>query len=144
MDAVAKAILDIASADAPSILAINIVHPRPVSWSSIIFAIRDALIREKHLAANALRVVPFRDWVDLVEKHANQSDTRDIPAVKLLDFFRHLSQADEAVLENTESGGFAMFSTTKAQMVSTTMSELSPLTADDAGRWVKYWIDAGF
>lgn len=78
MDVVAKAILEIAFIDAPLIPTLNIVHPQPVSWSSMILAIRDALIREKHLAPNALRVVSFRDWVVLVDKHANQSDITNI------------------------------------------------------------------
>lgn len=46
--------------------------------------------------------------------------------------------------EVMEAGGLPMFDTRKAQLVSSTMRELQPIGADDAERWVAYWIRAGF
>jgi hypothetical protein len=70
------------------------------------------------------------------------------PAIKLLDFFRSISGMD-AILrqkgkEDVETGGLAMFSTTKVQSFSQTMKSLPAIGQIDAQRWIKYWRNAGF
>ncbi len=48
MHAVAQALLDVTflSTEAGEQRALNVVHPRPVSWDSIIEAVNDALVKE--------------------------------------------------------------------------------------------------
>jgi hypothetical protein len=46
--------------------------------------------------------------------------------------------------EDTETGGLAMFSTSKVQSISKTMKTLPPLGPTDTQAWVKYWKSAGF
>ncbi|KAG6838995.1 hypothetical protein C0991_006742, partial [Blastosporella zonata] len=69
------------------------------------------------------------------------------PAIKLLEFFRTISKADQAITEadrnDLESSGLAKFATVKAQSISETMRELKPTSAEDVSRWVSYWRHVG-
>jgi hypothetical protein len=78
---------------------------------------------------------------------AKEYPPNDQPAVKLLDFFRGTVEMD-AILrqqekEDTETGGLAMFSTSKVQSISETMKTLPSLGPTDTQAWVKYWKSAG-
>lgn len=71
MDAVCRAILDVGLAhhsDLP--MAINIAHPHPVAWTSLMSTIRESLLLAKHLPPNALPLIPFQEWIDNLGKLA--------------------------------------------------------------------------
>lgn len=71
MDAVCQAILDAALAhhnDLP--MTINIAHPHPVAWTSLMSTIRELLLSAKYLPSDALPLIPFQEWVDNLEKFA--------------------------------------------------------------------------
>ncbi|KAF8192961.1 putative aminoadipate reductase [Pholiota molesta] len=129
MDAVCQTILDVAwSTEAPA--ALNVVHPRPIAWNSILSSINDAIV-EEGLSPSRIPVVDFSTWVSSLESHAKDSSPEsleNIPAIKLLDFFRSISGMDailrQKAKEDVETGGLAMFSTTKVQSVSPTMKSL--------------------
>ncbi|KAG6896169.1 putative NRPS-like protein biosynthetic cluster, partial [Termitomyces sp. T32_za158] len=133
MHAVSKTILDIAFSADKLPEAINLVHPRPVQWNGVIDALRAILDKD-----GPLRVVPFQEWFSLLEKratNANDADIQAIPAVKLLEFFRAISESDHAIAESgsheVESGGLAKFATAKAQSLSQTMREVQPIATQD-------------
>ena len=69
------------------------------------------------------------------------------PAIKLLEFFRAISEADLEMSRSgrvdAETGGLATFATDKAQSVSRTMRELVPIGAKDVELWVSYWGSVG-
>jgi hypothetical protein len=69
------------------------------------------------------------------------------PGVKLLDFFRQMSEGDLKVTSegqlDTEAGGLTNFSTSKLQNISKAMRDLEPLVPEDTERWVKYWDATG-
>ena len=68
MDAVSQAILDVAwSAQSPP--ALNVVHPRPVSWNAIMTNINDAIV-EEGIKDSRLPTVTFGAWVKELENHA--------------------------------------------------------------------------
>ncbi|KAG6899435.1 hypothetical protein C0993_010310 [Termitomyces sp. T159_Od127] len=122
MHTVSKTILDVAFSTDKLPMAINLVHPRPVQWNGVI----DALKLVLHKDGSSLRVVSFQEWFSLLEKRArNASDTdiQNIPAVKLLEFFRTISEADHVITEGgrreVESGGLAKFTSAKAQSCKT-------------------------
>lgn len=73
VDFVSQAILDLVhSADSPS--AINVVHPRPITWSSVISAINEALVSEGVLAS-PLPLVDIQTWVSYLQgMSSNPSD----------------------------------------------------------------------
>ncbi|KNZ79425.1 L-aminoadipate-semialdehyde dehydrogenase large subunit [Termitomyces sp. J132] len=147
MHTVSKAILDVAFSSEKFPVAINLVHPRPLQWSEVIDALKVALVEDGF----PLRVVPFQEWFSSLEKrskNASDADIQAIPAVKLLELFRAISQADYAIAEagrhEVESGGLAKFATAKAQHLSQTMREVRPIGAEDVRRWVSYWRDVRF
>ncbi|GLB38113.1 putative acetyl-CoA synthetase-like protein [Lyophyllum shimeji] len=149
MHAVSKAILDIAFAEERPPAALNLVHPRPVEWNSIIDSVKEAL-EEGREGLPAMRVVPFAEWFALLEqraKSASDADIQAIPAIKLLEFFRATGKADQAIAQagrkDVESGGLTRFATEKAQGCSPTMRELSPIGREDVRRWVRYWRGVG-
>ena len=86
MDAVCNALLDVGFSCEPAPIAVNVVHPKPVSWTYVVRNIRNALIEEKHLSSDSLPLVSYHDWVDTVEKHAKNptaTDTQNIVSVTL-------------------------------------------------------------
>lgn len=73
MDAVSQAIIEVAHS-AHSAAALNIVHPRPISWASIISSINDALVQEGVLRS-PLPVVDMQSWVSKLKAHAANSSS---------------------------------------------------------------------
>lgn len=69
------------------------------------------------------------------------------PAVKLLDFFGAMAQANTVVrsLDDpfAESGGLTRLSTEKARSASYVLDNAVPLGAADIQRWVRYWVERG-
>ncbi|KAJ7486758.1 putative aminoadipate reductase [Mycena latifolia] len=126
-EAVARAIVDAAlSAESP--FAINLVHPRPVPWDTLMSSM--ARIARRPL-------IPFPDWVRQLQARslrATAEDLDNIPAIKLLEFFSGAMAG----------AGSTEFSTTKAQALSDAMRLVEPLTEQDAERWMRYWKEKGF
>ncbi|KAF4610095.1 hypothetical protein D9613_010628 [Agrocybe pediades] len=149
MHGVAQSIVDIALSQTPNPPALNLVHPRPVPFNDLISAINDALVEERVLF-DTLPVLTFQEWFSVLEGRAsaqNEDDLTDVPAIKLIDFFRNTAKADAALRagerQGNESGGMAEFSTAKAQEISKTMKELPPIGKKDAKLWVHYWKNVG-
>ncbi|KDR77645.1 hypothetical protein GALMADRAFT_1326492 [Galerina marginata CBS 339.88] len=147
MHGVAQIIIDVALSKSPNPPALNIVHPRPVPFNDLVSAINGALVKER--VSSALPVVSFREWFSLLEVRAaagKADDLKNVPAIKLVDFFRKIADADFALLsgenKGNESGGTAEFSTSKAQSISNTMKDLPPIDNRDVELWVKYWKTA--
>ena len=93
MHAVAHALLDVAfSSGTRTERALNIVHPRPISWASIISAVNDALVREE-VVKDRLPIVEFSEWFKLLESKAREDSSpkgiRDIVCTKALLFFQN-------------------------------------------------------
>ncbi|RDB20302.1 Non-canonical non-ribosomal peptide synthetase FUB8 [Hypsizygus marmoreus] len=148
MDVVAKSIVDVALADETASIGLNLVHPHPVEWNSVIVNMKTAV---KDVLNKDLGVVSFHDWFASLEGRAANATAQDmasLPAIKLLQFFRGLAQAnDEDVKLETkgeETGGLPTFSTDKMREISATIRDIDQLKADDARAWVGYWHDAGF
>ncbi|KAF8154567.1 hypothetical protein B0H34DRAFT_661311 [Crassisporium funariophilum] len=149
MHSVSQAILDVALSDSKSADALNLVHPRPVSWEVLMSDINDALVQEG-VSASRIPVVSFKEWFSLLEARSiNATDDviKQIPAIKILDFFRSFADTDATLRlvnkHDAESGGLANFSTVKAQTISKTMKDLPAIGARDAHLWVRYWKSAG-
>ncbi|KAF5318761.1 hypothetical protein D9619_011064 [Psilocybe cf. subviscida] len=150
MDSVAQAVLEIALETSNySYQALNIVHPRPITFDMAMANVNEALFSAGIIKA-PLNIIPQTQWSQLLEAralNASSSDMESIPAIKLLEFFRSVAQADAAVragtLDGIESGGLTRFSTLKAEAASETMKNLSPVDAQHARSWVNYWRSAG-
>lgn len=84
MHSVAQTILDIAFSEQPASPALNIVHPRPVAWNSVIGSIDEALVQEGVIASK-LPVVDFATWFSQLELHsrnASEDALREIVSSK--------------------------------------------------------------
>ncbi|KAF8953018.1 putative aminoadipate reductase [Flammula alnicola] len=150
MDTVANCILELSFHAKRYPAALNVLHSQPIEWNAMIQYVADALVRERNLAA-PVPLVPFQDWFSRLEKHASSpSDSLKLklPAMKLYDFFKQMSEGDVGVSASPssfkEAGGMTSFSLSKIQALSDTLKEVEPLGYRDAERWVKYWIQLGF
>ncbi|KIK55489.1 hypothetical protein GYMLUDRAFT_99487 [Collybiopsis luxurians FD-317 M1] len=147
VDAIAEAILDVAFAKEYAPLAINVVHPYPVSWTSVMQAVLESLISQKRLPPGSLRLVPFQTWVATLEKYAASASAdkmaNEIPAMKIIEFLRAMGQRSEGKKENTEALGGTLFGTKNICHFSERMRDLGPLNSGDADLWIKYWIRHG-
>ncbi|KZP33662.1 acetyl-CoA synthetase-like protein [Athelia psychrophila] len=63
---VSQTILDVAFAE-EHLITLNVVHPRPTRWSTVIKHIRDAL-QHSGLTCQALPLVHFTEWFDALER----------------------------------------------------------------------------
>ncbi|KAG2140138.1 putative aminoadipate reductase [Suillus clintonianus] len=147
--AVSNTILDVAFAEEEPPIAVNVVHPRPTAWRTLIQPVADALV-ERKVVSNPLLLVSFSAWLEMLElsaKDMSEENIKRIPAIKLLDFMRFMAQSDIVIRASgemrSEAGGFTPFSTAIAERVSPTMQELEPLSSADAAQWVDYWAAMG-
>jgi len=65
-DNLSKIILDILFHKEVLPPTLNIVHPKPISWSYMINAVNDAL--QKHNVCDKLPLVPWDQWISKVEE----------------------------------------------------------------------------
>lgn len=146
VDAVSMSILDIAFSEIRPSPSLNIVHPRPVGWSDIISNINMAL--SNHLNIPLLPLIPFSEWYSRVSEKAHSTDEdtiKSVPAIKLLDFFRHFDDPGSLKEDGLriESGGMAVMSTEKMQQASASLRALRALSLEDADAWISYWKSHG-
>ncbi|KZP04710.1 NAD(P)-binding protein, partial [Athelia psychrophila] len=126
MDVVAQAVLDVALSEQPPSIALNIVHPRPSQWSTVITSVANALYRAG-VADHHLPLVPFTEWFARLEQRSKAAD----------EAMRTSGRTDR-------EGGMASLSTSKSQAASKSMAEVQPVGVEDAQRWVDYWTSKGF
>ncbi|KAJ3983514.1 putative aminoadipate reductase [Lentinula detonsa] len=159
LDAIAEGILDVTFAKEDTPMAINLVHPHPVSWTSIMQVIREYLISAKQLPLDALPLVPFRDWMQVLSDKAAFIETaannvaagkekitlNDLPAAKIIDFMRAMAKSSELerTWEDSEALGVSTFSTENIQRLSERMATLEPIGRSEAKLWVNYWMQCG-
>ncbi|KAK0463067.1 putative aminoadipate reductase [Desarmillaria tabescens] len=139
VQSVAQIILDIVfSSEAEPV--INLVHPKPVPWASIVTQVRHALKED-------ISVKPASEWFEILESRsqtASSEDIQRIPALKLLAFFREMIQGDDSSVDDQESGGLPRFSTSKAKKCSSTMFNVKSIGSEEVEGWVRYWKEVGF
>ncbi|KAG9310522.1 hypothetical protein JVU11DRAFT_9065 [Chiua virens] len=105
---VAAAILETAFSKKAPPPALNLVNPCGAPWAEIIAFVRRAIIKSKSLEDDVLPVIPFGDWFALFEKraeNASEDDLANIPAIKLLEFFRRLAQGGRRSERQTQTHG---------------------------------------
>ena len=67
--AVSDAILDVAFADEEPPIAVNVVHPRPIAWVSLMQPMSEAVYR-KDLTSSPLPLIGFSQWVARLNERA--------------------------------------------------------------------------
>jgi hypothetical protein len=116
---------------------LHLVHPRPVSWTSLISPIAQAI---------GVPLVSFPEWLAALNQSMDDTSISGVehmrrnPALRLIDFFRH---AD--LDEDREPLGVARLDTKLAVKVSNTLNfSMNVLGDKDADRWVEAWRRSGF
>jgi hypothetical protein len=139
MNAAAAALAEIALATSPP-LVLNLAHPHPVSWSSIIKPIAHAL---------DVPLVPYDEWLGTLEESLNDTSKsqamlmHDNPALRLLSFFQGAKQATQQGDVDPHIGREAMniprMALTQMLKIAPSLNDVKPLDAKHVERWLAYW-----
>ena len=111
--------------------AVNLVHPHPIPWENVMQPIQKAL---------NLEIVRYDVWLDRLKCASGSGNLKEIPALKLLDFYESFGATS-----NTEMGiggvtGLKL-DVNETLALSRTLStlETSPLQDHDVDKWLKSW-----
>ncbi|KAF7794887.1 hypothetical protein EIP86_006030 [Pleurotus ostreatoroseus] len=145
MDALSSAVVDVILTTGPLPRLLNVIHPHPVAWRDIFNAINKA-------SGASLPFVPYSEWLTRLEEVATQETSQEvfeqIPAIKILTFFRALNVFSERARtvpeEEIEAGGAAPFDTELLRKFSSSVRGLSALDGAYAEKWMGYWKQVGF
>lgn len=80
MDVVSSAILDVALSKQPASIALNLVHPRPLQWSSIIGFLADAMLHAG-VASYSLPSIAFQEWFERLEKRSQNASADEMTKI---------------------------------------------------------------
>ena len=89
MDAVSNCIVELIFQNKRLPPVLNVVHPRPTDWNTVIKLIGDALVLRKKLDS-PLDLISFQEWFYILEAHAkaaNQENENELRIVRLIFFF---------------------------------------------------------
>lgn len=138
----AAAIVDFCQSDS-SIM--NLVHPRPATWSSIFSAFASVL---------NIPLVPYTEWLALLRKSAEDAgDAPDAdslqqnPGLRLLDWYHSaFVHENDSAYQYADTMGFPKFDMTNSLRASGTLADegLPQLGESDVKLWVDYWKKVGF
>jgi hypothetical protein len=109
---------------------LHLVHPRPVPLELIARMLATEL---------NLPLCPYTEWLGDLETQVHDVDMgdRDLPALRLLDFFRSMSRRWEEASE-------PVLLCTNAVESSVSLRNVAPLNAVDVQRWIGHWRSIGF
>ncbi|EKM50011.1 uncharacterized protein PHACADRAFT_130503 [Phanerochaete carnosa HHB-10118-sp] len=144
LDAIGEAYVDWVLAQDALPALINVVHPRPTTWDVVLHGLRQEL-------GGNLPVVSLEEWVMKLEERAKNPSAEDlvqIPALKIMEFFRSLvrpaAARDGAGAAGAEGPMGLAYETAALPRSSPTMRELQPMSAEHARAWVRFWKAKGF
>ena len=86
MDAVSNCIMELIFHNKRLPPVLNVVHPRPTDWNTVIKLTRDALVLQKKLES-PLALISFQEWFYILEAHAkaaNQENKNELRIVRLI------------------------------------------------------------
>ncbi|KAF2203122.1 ochratoxin A non-ribosomal peptide synthetase [Delitschia confertaspora ATCC 74209] len=121
----------------------QIVHPNPVSWSSVLTPVKKILQESSSSSQVPIKIVPYADWLSTLKAMSIEAETvgsvdaetiaRKNPAMKLLEFY-------ETLQEQGNRGLRTKLSMEKTMGSSKALRELEPLRDEWITGWVKEWI----
>ncbi|EJD40563.1 acetyl-CoA synthetase-like protein [Auricularia subglabra TFB-10046 SS5] len=122
LDEAAAAVIEMR--DAAGVL--HLVHPRPVPW-------RVAL--STFSKTTGVPLVPWDDWM---ARLTSADSSEDVPALRILGFWRGLGTSGLAGMSAMED-----IATGRAQEISPILRNMAPLSTADAAEWLSYWQRLG-
>ncbi|KAJ3543082.1 hypothetical protein NM688_g5900 [Phlebia brevispora] len=138
LDAIGQMYIDVLVSPDTLPQVVNVVHPRPTTWTEVLDGIREEL-------GGHLPFVSLDEWVaklDALPAEVSNDELQRIPALKLRPFFRGLANTDKQrreLGENSEGEGALLHETSQLRKCSKTMQQLPPMDKENARMWVRYW-----
>lgn len=120
---------------------LHIVNPKPVPWNDVASSFAEAL---------GIQLVPYSEWLAALEGRSAALTTEpeevqkafvEVPALRLMDFFR-VARAD--IEAGKEALSVVSLASEKAQACSGVLREAKQVSSKDVDRWVIYWRKTGF
>ncbi|PIL34373.1 hypothetical protein GSI_03148 [Ganoderma sinense ZZ0214-1] len=117
---------------------VHLVHPRPVSWQSLL----EPIAKELNVP-----LVPYTQWLSALESSVEHGSAQEVevmrlnPALRLLPFYKVQSKA---MTPDREAMGLVFISTDKAVQVSESLARMPQLDGERARMWVAAWRKSGF
>ena len=122
----------------------QIVHPRPVSWNSVLPVIRKA-IEESGILKQPIQTVTYGEWLLVLRAKSMEAEkdpsidyatlVHKLPGLKLIDFYDGLQGGAAEGLNRT-------LSMQRTSEVSPTLAKLEPLQGRWIAGWVADWVEA--
>ena len=111
---------------------LHLVHPRPISWKSLITPIAEEL---------KVTLVPYMEWLTALETVAERDSeaARENPVLRLLDFFR--SSSPSKIMTPL---ALYQLETKNAVGASQTLASMPEIGEADIKRWLAAWQASGF
>lgn len=127
-DCLTEALLPSPSNEVETMRYLHFVNPRKTYWKDIAPVVAPKI-------GSGLEVVPLAEWIDsLAALSETTADFDSVPALKLLDFLRNVSQ--ETVKAPT-------YSTISAQAASRSLCEIAPVSVAWMECWLSQWSQGG-
>lgn len=109
----------------------NVANPKTVPWGALVPAVQASVV------GDPLRVVPFPEWLDLLESSAAPVEWEDttaaMPALKLLDFFRELEEGRRSDARQT------LMQTEMTRKLSPRLAGVGAIDGSMMVNWLKQW-----
>ncbi|KAH9841056.1 uncharacterized protein C8Q71DRAFT_436612 [Rhodofomes roseus] len=116
---------------------IHLIHPRPVTWSSLAAVIADEL---------DVSLVPFAEWLSRLEAlhdapprrpdaRTEVELLRTVRALRVLPWYQGLQTSRSG----TEALGFPALSVARAKELSPVLAEAASLSSEDVRKWLAFW-----
>ena len=124
---------------------LHVVHPRPITWKSLLPTIIQSLERRKNpidqeSQTSPVATIPFREWAHRLEASSTKGhDEPELenfldqnPAIKLLAHYQRLARGDLA----------PELDTLVAQGISASLRDMESIKPEMMERWVQDWLPA--
>jgi hypothetical protein len=70
----------VAFAEAEPPIAVNLVHPRPIAWKTLMQPVADRIFELK-ITSNPIALAPFSDWLEKLESSAKDASEETIKRI---------------------------------------------------------------
>lgn len=126
----ASAIVDLLNAP-ESFECANVVHPRPVIWTTILEPLAEAL---------GVPLVLYKEWLANLQQVAATEDARETPAIALLDIFMSQGAADGSTVFIDGAHTFELEHVRTASPIFA-QDGVPALSRADALTWLRHWTE---
>jgi len=103
------------------------VNPSTIGWTEVVKVLKD------FYDGRIEKIIPLEEWVNLLQKSAAHADAEKNPAIKLIDTYQGMVNANRAGI------GHVYFDMTRTVAHSPTMKNLSPVNSELVENWCAQW-----